>query len=302
MYKADRRNPDLFYNGQPASLVLGQPDFTSNRAPNPPTASSLSYPLGITFDASNLWVCDNYNHRVLMYKADWTNQDLFYNGQPASLVLGQQEFASNFSPPVEGTNGAPTSGPLTANMTQYPYGVTFDADRNLWVGGWGRVLRFSFPTFAYQSASLVIGKPDFVTPDTNDHHLTDQRSLWNPSSMIFDKSGNLWVCDPITPRITMYEVDLSLPDYFQNDQPASIVLGQPDFTTANVPDPATANALGTPQTIAFDHEGNLWCADACYSRVIRYSPPFSNGQPASLVLGQPDFNSPSYCPVSGPHA
>ena len=73
MYKADRRNPDLFYNGQPASLVLGQPDFTSYREPNPPTAGSLSVPIGITFDASNLWVCDDLNHRVLMYKADWTN-------------------------------------------------------------------------------------------------------------------------------------------------------------------------------------------------------------------------------------
>jgi FUN14 family len=30
----------------------------------------------------------------VMYKSDWTDPDLFYNGQPASLVLGQQEFAS----------------------------------------------------------------------------------------------------------------------------------------------------------------------------------------------------------------
>jgi hypothetical protein len=32
MYKADQRNPEFFHNGQAASLVLGQPKFTSNGA------------------------------------------------------------------------------------------------------------------------------------------------------------------------------------------------------------------------------------------------------------------------------
>jgi hypothetical protein len=57
--------------------------------------------------------------------------------------------------------------------------------------------------------------------------------------------------------------------------------------------PVTANAsiLWDPYYIAFDLTGNLWAIDWCYNRVLRYSPPFSNGQAATLVLGQPDFNS-----------
>jgi hypothetical protein len=207
MYKADRRKPFLFYNGQPASLVLGQDDFTSDRAPDPPTASSLNYPLGIGFDACNLWVCDSDNNRVLMYRADWRKPDLFYNSQPASLVLGQQEFASNSIPVIGGPNDPlSTSQPLSADVLQMPNGIAFDSDRNLWVGGWARVLRFSFPIFSHQSASLVIGKPDFLTPDTQNFnfHTTNERSAWDLIGLTFDKLGNLWLADDNEDRITMY--------------------------------------------------------------------------------------------------
>ena len=36
--------------------------------------------------------------------------------------------------------------------------------------------------------------------------------------------------------------------------------------------------------------GNLWVLDNC-SRIVKFSPPVSNGMSAALVIGQPGFNS-----------
>src|SRR5262249_42414720 len=46
---------------------------------------------------------------------------------------------------------------------------------------------------------------------------------------------------------------------------------------------------------AFDAAGNLWVGDAANNRVLRYSPPFSTGMSANLVLGQSTFtgNAPN---------
>jgi sugar lactone lactonase YvrE len=54
-----------------ADYVLGQPDFISSSAPNPPTASSLNYAeyLWIDNSANHIWVTDEYNHRILRFDA-----------------------------------------------------------------------------------------------------------------------------------------------------------------------------------------------------------------------------------------
>jgi len=60
------------HNGQPADVVLGQPDFLAN-APNvsgighAPSAQSLNWPYGVTSDGQSLWVADTGNRRVLYY-------------------------------------------------------------------------------------------------------------------------------------------------------------------------------------------------------------------------------------------
>jgi secreted PhoX family phosphatase len=53
-----------FTNNMLASLVIGQPDFTSRNSS--PTQNGLGYPTGLTFDKSgNLWVADENNNRVM---------------------------------------------------------------------------------------------------------------------------------------------------------------------------------------------------------------------------------------------
>ena len=56
-----------FSNGQPASKVIGQPNFTASTPAE--TRTGLDHPGGVAFDThGNLWVSDFNNNRVLEFK------------------------------------------------------------------------------------------------------------------------------------------------------------------------------------------------------------------------------------------
>jgi hypothetical protein len=138
-------------HGQPADLVLGQADFTgcaTNRG-GTVAADTQDYPAGIWSDGARLIVADQGNHRVLIWNSFPTA-----NGQPADLVLGQPDMASNL---------LATS---TSNKDlDYPYFV-FSNGNQLFLADVtkNRVLIWdSIPTTNYAAADRVIGQPDFVT-------------------------------------------------------------------------------------------------------------------------------------------
>jgi hypothetical protein len=76
---------------------------------------------------------------------------------------------------------------------------------------------------------------------------------------------------------------------FHNNQMAALVLGQPNFKTA---DTGTAdNLFAQPVSAIMDSHGAVWVTDQKNTRVLRFSPPLKNGKSADLVLGQPDFTT-----------
>ena len=82
------------------------------------------------------------------------------------------------------------------------------------------------------------------------------------------------------------------------DQPADLVLGQPDFTTHNVLTSPTASSLRGPQGLWIQN-GKLFVADTQNNRILIWnSIPTSNNQPADVVLGQSGFNFSTACPVN----
>lgn len=79
---------------------------------------------------------------------------------------------------------------------------------------------------------------------------------------------------------------------FTTGQNATLVIGHDDFDTGGtIHDNATSDALYSPDGIAFDKSGNLWVADTGFNRLLEFSPPFTSGEKATLVLGQDDFVS-----------
>ncbi|MEL6669263.1 MAG: NHL repeat-containing protein [Bacteroidota bacterium] len=80
-------------HGQPADIVLGQPDFTSHE-PNVggvsslPTAKSLNWPYGVDSDGQRLFIADTGNRRVLIFNS-WPEQSY----EAASHVIGKSGFS-----------------------------------------------------------------------------------------------------------------------------------------------------------------------------------------------------------------
>jgi sugar lactone lactonase YvrE len=92
--------------GGPATLVLGQTNFTDNSPGT--TASTMAYPDGVYGDAAgNLYVSEAGNNRVLVFQ----NAASLSNGAAASYVLGQPDFTSN-------------AAGDSADQLDFPYSVT----------------------------------------------------------------------------------------------------------------------------------------------------------------------------------
>jgi sugar lactone lactonase YvrE len=251
-----------FSNGMNASVVLGQPDFVSNASHT--TQSGLNTPQGVAFDGSgNLWVAEFFNNRVVEFVPP------FSNGMNASLVLGQTDFTSSspatsqsgflepdavsfdksgnlwvaefdnnrvleFKPPFSnGMNASVVLGQAdftsaVAATTQTglnkPSGLAADAAGNLFVADLfnRRVVEFVPPFSSGMAATLVLGQANF----TSNASAVSQTGLEGPEQMGFDSSGNLFVSDPDASRVLEYAPP------FSNGMAASLVLGQPDFTSS----------------------------------------------------------------------
>jgi sugar lactone lactonase YvrE len=254
--------------GESASIVIGQENYGFNSSQSFIGQTGLDSVVGITFDKSgDLWVTDSQNNRVLEFKPP------FSSGENASIVIGQSSF-------LDGTQN------LANQSTLYsPFGVAFDSSGNLWVSdsGFSRVLEYRAPFTNFESASLVLGQQNF----TGNFTTITQASIGHPGGMVFDSSANLWVSDRDNKRV------LKFASPFSTGESASLVLGSSDFTS--VPfvllGTATQSAFGSPQAVTFDHSGNLWVTDQQDNRVLGFAPPFSNGENATLVIGQTNFTS-----------
>jgi sugar lactone lactonase YvrE len=148
----------------------------------------------------------------------------------------------------------------------------------------------------YVGICIVIGQPDFSTLTAGQP--SSPIAIGNPTGVTFDSKGNLWVADNSNNRVLEYKPP------FLTGEAASLVIGQTSLTGTG--DSSPSGGLFGPTGIAFDSGGNLWVVDSGNNRVLEFKSPFSDGESASLVIGQPTFggyvgtttagglNSPSY--------
>lgn len=298
-----------FSNSQNASFVLGQPNFVSNS--QSPTAHTFFTPHFIAFDSQgDMWVSDGGNDRVLEFKPP------FVMGENASVVLGQHDFTS--WQVLNGTN---------SKSLWHPQGLAFDREGNLWVadGASNRVLEFKAPFGTGQEPSLVLGHKDFTSEGQTIP--TTSSSMYYPEGLAFDKNGNLWVADasgrmlefaqpfsngedasivleganPVGMAFdsagNLWVADIGKYSILRFDAPLSsnvlpsLVLGHHDFTSGAEGVSSNSSSLRDPFGITFDSDGNLWVTDSGNNRVLEFTYPFTNGQSASLLIGQTSFNA-----------
>jgi Leucine-rich repeat (LRR) protein len=259
-------------NGQPATFVVGQPNFTSV-APNTPNQQlGLAYPESVALDIINgkLYVSERNNHRVLRYAYPITQN------QPApEMVFGQANFTDNL--PNRG-------GPIAANTLNEPMHIMVQ-NGNLWVcdATNNRVLRFSNAHAAMGdvNADLVLGQVDFSSGTA----ATTQSGMNRPCGIAWHPVSNkLYIAETFNHRVLRF--DISLP---ANGMPAEVVLGQPNFISSGFG--LSATQMTQPAGLAVDAGGALYVADAVNNRVLRFNSAhtLSSYAPANAVYGQPSF-------------
>jgi uncharacterized protein (TIGR03437 family) len=217
----------------------------------------------------------------------------FNTGQAARAVVGQPQYTRQDATPTASIIGG-ASGVAYANNT------LFVADSNR-VGAFpsdNRVLIYRdvanmlpVPTAELNysqrcpvcvgQANVVLGQPDFVT--TNPTLSPTRTGMRNPTAVASD-GIHLVVADTDSNRVLVWN---SIPS--QNNQPADVVIGQANFTSATVSNPPTAKSMRGPEGVWIQN-GKLYVADTGNNRVLIYnSIPTSSGASADVVLGQPNF-------------
>lgn len=260
-------------------VTLGQLSATgtARNANDQLSASSLQYPSGLWSDGKKLIVADAWNHRVLIWHSMPTR-----DGQPADVVLGQEDFNSNL-PNVKGVSAAPTASSL-----YWPYGLHSDG-KQLWIADTGnrRVLYFEqIPTENFAAAQQVCGQINFSQKEYNSDY-----AIW-PYSVHVSKRGELLVTDTAYYRVLYWKKAAQA-----FSKKADVVFGQQDFSSNGqnqhmfLP---KANTLSWIYDAKFDEGGGLWLADTGNSRLLYWKKMADHhNTKADALLGQNHFEQGS---------
>jgi sugar lactone lactonase YvrE len=254
-----------------ATTVYGQAgSFTSNTGNNGGvSSSSLQVSTGVTLDSSeNLYVCDTGNHRVLFYAKGSTT---------ATKVYGQLGSS---------TSNTANNGGVSADSLAGPTDVALDSSGGVYIADRGnhRILYYAPGS---TTASRVYGQLGSFTSNTQRNGGITATSLYNPSGLILDSSGNLYAADSGNNRVLMYP---------SGSTTATRVYGQQGMMNTWGFTPITADSLSAPTDVELDASGNLYICDDGNSRVLFYSPATNTtagrvyGQYGSFTTG--DFSNP----------
>jgi hypothetical protein len=288
-----------------AVMVIGQSDFSvrdANRGADDPGDNTLSEPQFACRYGDMLFVSDWGNHRVLVW-----NQFPEENGEPASIVLGQEDFSDCLeNRGISTTLDEMTSGLGDENLEGFtiskpeedtissPAGISV-IDGKLYVSDSGnhRVLRWNgLPSEDGEVPGLVMGQDNLECGEANRRGLVGSGSLFFPFSVRSGDDQHVVVADKDNHRILIWQ---KIP--FNDGWNADVCLGQfgMDEREPNRGDfdNVTPETLSFP-TSAFYHEesGKVFVVDQGNNRVLIWNKiPSNNGVPADLVLGQKDFYS-----------
>ncbi|MBV8551807.1 MAG: hypothetical protein JOY54_10935 [Acidobacteriaceae bacterium] len=245
-----------FQNGQAARAVIGQPGFSAHE----PGISALALSLG----PNRLYAADGSNHiqtfdltRLPGPKEDMTA----LHGGVCSLC--------GFSPVA------------VAPQRVFPGLAGFSAFGKTVVAAdpaTHRVLIWRDTSIPHAGPDLILGRSEISSPISG-------TTLVNPVSVAFD-GKRLFVGDASLHRVLIWN---SLP--FSSDQPADVVLGQPDFSSAEPADSPRADNIRLPAALASDGT-NLYVADPPDRRIIVFTPGDTSLASSALVNSATLSNGP----------
>jgi chitobiase/beta-hexosaminidase-like protein/fibronectin type III domain protein/NHL repeat-containing protein len=200
------------------------------------TSASLYYPTGVTVDnTGNLYIADYGNHRIRKVAAG--------SGIITTVAgNGTQGFA--------GDGAAATSASLNL-----PYGVTIDNSGNLYIADtYNNCIRKVSAVNGIISTVAGNGIATFAGDDGT----ATAASLYYPTGVAVDSSGNLYIADEGNSRIRKVTAVSGI---------ISTVAGNGIVAFAGDDGPATSASLFYPIGVTLDSSGNLFIADTSNSRI-----------------------------------
>ena len=259
-----------------ADTVIGQKDFTSgisNGGGTGVSAAGFDAPSGLAFDAQdNLYVADSNNTRVLKFAAPLGPM---FQSPAAVAVWGEADFK---------TRGVPAQA--SSSTLAGPVGIAVDTN-HLYVAvpADNRVMIFPL---SGALASNVLGQPDFSTTMVNSsaYPFASQNTLAAPADVKVDASGNAYIADTANNRVLLFPA---------GSKSATEVWGQPAFIS-NGPNQVKPASINSPFKMAIDYSASpfaLYVSDTNNNRILIWkdSARFRTGDPADLVIGQPDLRT-----------
>ncbi|MDQ2070645.1 NHL repeat-containing protein [Natronospira bacteriovora] len=250
-----------------ADYVIGQTSRDRAETARPIAEDTLLEPTGVAFSGGPLFVSDTGNSRILAYEGIPAR-----NGAGATFVLGQDDMQS-------GERGGDAGGLF------FPTGVA--------AGSWGlavadtgndRILLWdSRPSSGPRDADRVFGQPAL---DQNFGPGCFEDALNEPWG-VQQADERILVSDYGNNRLLQFEREAA------SGSAAIRVIGQEamDVCLSN-------RGQGVPSADSFDGPAGFWTdgnrlavADRFNNRVLLWRDFPSNGEPADVVLGQPDMQS-----------
>jgi len=354
MDAGNNRVLEYFAGDVAADRVFGQTNFNSNlqnqggAATGATLSTSANDQVGLAVDGhGNLYAADPNNNRVVEYNGPFATVG---NDPPANITFSLTsprgvavdaantlyvasggnilQFKESTNPPSNTIANLTFGNSLNiANSVAlfFPLLLGTDRSNNLYVADANnnRVLEYYVPGPASPAPpgspgdtvpDQVLGQETFGIANVN---FVDGRSLGAPTAVAIDLSANpnhVYILDASNNRVLGWK---SLSE-FTGNQPADLVVGQPDFfgTGCNqlqtlgsfTPTAQTfclnnQSSQGVHSGIAVDKHGNLFVADQQNSRVLEFSNPFvtmassghSSAFTASAVFGQNGSFSTAAC-------
>ncbi|MBN2521974.1 MAG: hypothetical protein JXB24_01805, partial [Bacteroidales bacterium] len=284
-----------FTNFENASMVIGQPNFQSLL-----TNISDSVTRGPAYCAISskgmLAVAEQSGYSVKI----WHNLPT-RNGQPSDVQISLPFFAEGVDWSPDGNKLIVAGGnsyiyiwnsiPVVNNQpvdvtvriyTNSPQGVLVTPNGKLLISERynHRILVWnSIPVINDTPADYVIGQPDMTTTSTG----TSAGKLNQPWGLDLSPDGKLLIADEQNHRVVIYD---SVP--VASGENATVVIGQTAFgqRIAGISDFRISTPVGVTATV----DGKIAVSEFGNHRVTIWdSIPQTNGEAATVVLGQPDF-------------
>ena len=265
------------HDEQPADVVLGQPDGETEghgaggRGPE----QGMHLPTGVLIHDGRLVVADAWHHRILVWNSVPETSDV-----APDLILGQSGPGE-----VEVNRG----GDCSTSSLYWPFGIAM-VGAAFWVADTGnrRVLgwRNGIPD-PDQPADVILGQSDGSSHEENRGGPAGPASFRWPHD-IAGRDDLLLVADAGDHRVLGWSPQPA------GDTDADLVLGQPDFTSAEEwpYGPHTNDKFRFPYAIGLDGD-TLAAADTANNRVLIWDgmPDGPHCRGADHVLAQPDFGA-----------